>query len=413
MIKARLHILVYADVDMNLTDGSSIWLNSIVQVLARDSSAFVHVLLKSRIRKELLLEDLYKLKNIRLTDPFRHFTGYPFRDKNRLVPDDAINLIGKLTKENYYNCLILRGAEICKKAAVSLDHAERIIPYITGFTNDPDRIGEEEKETLSRMYGKVRLMFLQTEEMKSAFLGIIKTGEDKIAVLPPMVADFPEEEPSFRNINNALVYVGKFSNDYYLYESLQAFKKTGNAGYKFYIAGDKFHLDLKVPKEELIKMMENIPGVDWKKALNREEVSRLIRDSDLGLCWRSETIDNERSMELSTKLLEYGRLGKPVLVRRIPIHERLLGVDYPFYVDSEEDLIQKIRLAFSNSSLYEKAARKLYSVSNSHSFSNISMKIRPFLEVFASEVAEFQQEKKLSGLKKFFKEITGKLSGKS
>jgi glycosyltransferase involved in cell wall biosynthesis len=377
-----MNILVYADVDMNLTDGSSIWLNSLVQVLARDPSNLVEVLLKARVTKDLLLQDLRKLPNVTLTDPYHTFQGFGFQNKNRMVPDDAIHVLGKLLQQKVYHCVIIRGLEVCKKALATLEEPGRIIPYFTGFTDDPDHVSKEEKEELQALVSKARLVFLQTEEMKRTFQKIVGDHTAEIAVLPPMVPDFPEKEPAFRNKNNAVVYVGKFSNDYYLFESLQAFAMIKDEGIRFNIAGDKFHLDLKVPREQLIELMEQTRGVNWAKALGREEVSDFIEDSDLGLCWRSETIDNERSMELSTKLLEYGRLGKPVLVRRIPIHERLLGMDYPFYVDSAEDLVKKIRLAFTDPVLYEKAARKTYQVSLDHSFSRISEAIIPYLDIF-------------------------------
>ncbi len=377
-----MNILVYADVDMNLTDGSSIWLSSLVQVLARDPSNAVEVLLKARITKDLLLQDLRKLPNVMLTDPYQAFPGFGFQNKNRMVPEDAIRILQKLTQQKEYHCMLFRGLEVCKKAVATLEEPGRIIPYFTGFNDDPDLVSKEEKEELQALVSKARLVFLQTEEMKSTFQKIVGSRTAEIAVLPPMVPDFPEKEPEFRNKNNALVYVGKFSNDYFVFESLQAFGILKDEGYRFNIAGDKFHLDLKVPREKMIEMMEQTPGVNWAKALGREEVSDFIENADLGLCWRSETIDNERSMELSTKLLEYGRLGKPVLVRRIPIHERLLGTDYPFFVDTAEDLVQKIRLAFTNPELYEKAARKTYHVSLDHSFTRISETILPSLDIF-------------------------------
>jgi hypothetical protein len=402
-----LNILLYADVDMNLIDGSSIWLNSLIQVLAMDPSTRIHVLLKTRIQKDLLVKDLYSLENVTFTDPYKYFTGYQFENKNRLVVEDAIRLIRQLTSENTFDCLILRGLNLCRKAFATLENLDKVIPYITELT-DMVTISEELKKELKDMYLNTRLMFLQTEEMKSSFFRMMETTEDKIAILPPMVQDFPALEPTFQNKNNVLVYVGKFSNDYYLYESLMAFRKITDHQYVFNIAGDKFHLDLKVPKEELIAMMGSIPGVNWMKGLDREDAANLIENSDLGLCWRSEVIDNERSMELSTKLLEYGRLGKPVLVRRIPIHERLLGADYPFYVNTEADLLEKITLAFSDPVLYEKAARKVYEVSLGHSFSHVSRQILPYLEKFRNTGTAGQgsiQQEPPSLLNKFSKSI--------
>jgi glycosyltransferase involved in cell wall biosynthesis len=62
----------------------------------------------------------------------------------------------------------------------------------------------------------------------------------------------------------------------------------------------------------------------------------LAASGDLGLSWRAPEMD--ASLELSTKVLEFGVLGIPVLLNRTPMHETLLGPDYPFFVASEADI---------------------------------------------------------------------------
>ena len=157
MIKSSLNILVYADVDMNLTDGSSIWLNSLVQVLAKDPGNRVHVMLKARVTKDLLLQDLCKLENVTLADPYKKFTGFNFQNKNRLVIDDAISLVNKMMEEQDYDWVILRGLEVCKKAIATMENPGIIIPYITGFSDDPDLISGEEKQALQSSRDNVQL----------------------------------------------------------------------------------------------------------------------------------------------------------------------------------------------------------------------------------------------------------------
>ncbi len=256
----------------------------------------------------------------------------------------------------------------------------RIIPYVASLTDEHGKIVAEWITAFNQILAKVQVVFLQTEELKAAVLGATGAKRGEVVILPPMVPDFPDRKPEFKNVNNALVYVGKFSRDYFIYESVRAFERLGRKNYHFNIAGDKFHNDLVVSRRRFIATMEASQGVHWFKALRRNEVSELIERSDLGLCWRSSKIDSEHSVELSTKLLEYGRLGKPILLRRIPIHERLLGFDYPFYVNTENELIEKIKLAFDDKRAYESAARRAYSASRAHSFSCISRRIQPVLE---------------------------------
>ena len=67
---------------------------------------------------------------------------------------------------------------------------------------------------------------------------------------------------------------------------------------------------------------------------------RLSAGADIALGWRDASMD--ASLELSTKVLEYGVLGLPVVLDRTPMHERLLGRDYPLFVSSEDDVVAAI-----------------------------------------------------------------------
>ena len=71
-------------------------------------------------------------------------------------------------------------------------------------------------------------------------------------------------------------------------------------------------------------------------------------------------IDNDHSVELSTKLLEYGRMGKPILLRRTKLHEEVLGKDYPMFVDTLGDFVEATIELLYNRKLYKKSAKAVY-----------------------------------------------------
>ena len=48
-------ILIYGDVDLNLIDGSSVWLVNLARLLSMDEEIMVDILLKKRIRNERLV----------------------------------------------------------------------------------------------------------------------------------------------------------------------------------------------------------------------------------------------------------------------------------------------------------------------------------------------------------------------
>jgi glycosyltransferase involved in cell wall biosynthesis len=76
--------------------------------------------------------------------------------------------------------------------------------------------------------------------------------------------------------------------------------------------------------------------VIWHGGQPRAEAMRLAAAGDIGLSWRHPDLD--ASLELSTKVLEFGQLGLPVILNRTPMHEALLGADYPLFAASIDDV---------------------------------------------------------------------------
>ena len=70
MTNRILRALVYGDVNLNLIDGSAVWLTSMAECLAR-SGVEVTVLLKSRIETGRLLLPLHELANVHIVEPVR------------------------------------------------------------------------------------------------------------------------------------------------------------------------------------------------------------------------------------------------------------------------------------------------------------------------------------------------------
>ena len=85
----------------------------------------------------------------------------------------------------------------------------------------------------------------------------------------------------------------------------------------------------------------------------------------MGMSWRAPELD--ASHELSTKLLEYGSRGLPVLVNRNALHEEILGTDYPLYVDGD-DPVAAIRAALAEPGSFAEAARRCQRAAQDHTF---------------------------------------------
>jgi glycosyltransferase involved in cell wall biosynthesis len=81
---------------------------------------------------------------------------------------------------------------------------------------------------------------------------------------------------------------------------------------------------------------------------------RIAAACDIGLSWRHPDMD--ASLELSTKVLEFGALGLPVVLNRTPMHEALLGIDYPLFAADRDDVADVIERVCADPALYRLAA---------------------------------------------------------
>ncbi|RWZ59151.1 glycosyltransferase [Halobacillus fulvus] len=217
--------------------------------------------------------------------------------------------------------------------------------------------------------------------MKEKYAELADVDGEKLELLLPMIPDYLEEEPDFSNRNNSLVYAGKFAKEWYTEELLSAFNRIHkhDEDIVLNVAGDKFQGELIAEKEKLSNEMESHPGVNWQGAVSRKQSIDLIQQSDIGVGWRSSVIDHDGSLELSTKLLEYGSLGKPVLLRRTKMHEQVLGEDYFLFVEDEDDVYEKTLEILHNRKLYRKTAKRIYERCRQYTFIEAYKRLKPLL----------------------------------
>ena len=91
------------------------------------------------------------------------------------------------------------------------------------------------------------------------------------------------------------------------------------------------------------------------------------------------------SKELSTKLLEYASLGKPMILNRNSINTSVFGDDYPYYANSESEYLDKLYLIFSDDDLYEKTSKRVYHASKSYSYEHVNKLTKKYFYVNPNE----------------------------
>jgi len=119
-------------------------------------------------------------------------------------------------------------------------------------------------------------------------------------------------------------------------------------------------------------------GVTWHGGHSRDEAMRLAASCDIGLSWRHPDLD--ASLELSTKVLEFGALGLPVILNRTPMHEALLGADYPLFAASLADVAAAAAAAAADPGLYRLAADRVGRAAEQFTLDRAAERLRGYVE---------------------------------
>ena len=333
-----LRAIVYGDVNLNILDGSAIWVQSMSEALSR-AGVDVRVLLKAPVETGRLVDPLRALPGVNVVDPF---TAGMTSERTPLSADAAVSLIDCLDTESPADLIVVRGLRLVTAAAASPRLRGRLWTYLTDIPQSPLDIDDEQRDRLGAIAGASRWMLCQTEELRSLIEASIPGTGGRCVLWSPIVPapEVAEIESSNEGAPLRLVYTGKFAPLWNTLEMtrLPALLAEQGITAEVHMVGDKIH-DVPGDPEWSSRMraaLESTPGVVWHGGMPRQQAMALAASGDLGLSWRAPEMD--ASLELSTKVLEFGVLGVPVLLNRTPMHESLLGADYPLFVADESDI---------------------------------------------------------------------------
>ena len=353
---AMKKILIYGDVDLNLIDGSSVWLVNLARLLSMDEEIMVDILLKKRIRNERLVRELRGIYRVRLL--------YVKNYIDRLTEVDAGNIVKVISRIDAlrdYACFIIRGMGVMKPLLHS-PLIDRVVPYLTDFCHDSEQISDAEKGFLRTLYERVKVYLVQTDAMKRYLQQVLGVDGTKYRVLYPIVFPFPQAERE----RDSLIYAGKIARDWNIIELLDIMEELKNSDpdITLHMVGDKVNRDMAEEKEEIFRRLNEGENIQFYGSLSRGDLREVMSRCELGYAFRSTRVDHDGSLEVSVKLLEYLQAGIPMVLRRSAMHEEILGSDYPLFAESEQECLEKIRWAFAGNrierlreQLNERAAR--------------------------------------------------------
>ena len=368
--------LVYGDIDLNLLDGSAIWLQSVTQALAR-AGCEVTLLLKAPVQTSRLIAPLLAEPGITVRSPHREqlLGGSP----GSVPVAAAADLLARLDAEQPYDLLVLRGRKVTAAVAKSGAFDGRLWAYLTDVAQSVPGLTTEAAAELKIIATAARYLLCQTEELRCFLEGSIPAACGKCVLLPPILADVAlSRSAEAAGAPLRLVYTGKFAPRWNTLEmtGLPALLAARGSSAELHMVGDKIHNDPAGYRERMRTALE-AEGVTWHGGQSREDAMRLAASCDIGLGWRHPDLD--ASLELSTKVLEFGALGLPVILNRTPAHEALLGADYPLFAASLEDVAAAAGAVVADPHLFRLAAGRTAQAAEQYTMARAAQRLRRYL----------------------------------
>jgi glycosyltransferase involved in cell wall biosynthesis len=364
----RVRLGLYAEVNMNLIDGSSVWVQSVGQTLTQIDGVEVTLLLRAPEQRDVLTAPLRASDQIELVPPEQ------FGHEHPLDPEEALDALKRLDEERDFDHVLLRGAATCAEAARRRTFEGRLWSYyLTPHDFEPG----QEIDQLRLIASASERVLCQTESIRELAIAAVPEHAEKLSLLPPMIPSFAQ--PTRRASSDGdlkLVYAGKFAPEYYFLEVIDTFKRLlrTQPDAELHLIGDKIHNPPAEPgfKPAVESALAETENLIWHGGVSRKQVDELLREADVALSVRHPMMDKE----LATKVLEYGAAGCAVVLNRTSLYEELLGSDYPLFATDPGEILAVLKQVAKDSDLRDEAADRCAEAARRYTFERVAEQLQ-------------------------------------
>ena len=338
---AGAEAVLYADIDLNVIDGSSIWLSSMASILARHRR--VLLVAKRNIKTDVVVANIENRDRVTILEP-RHFDHV----RSHFDLDEATKVLRGLDA----NCpsltsVFVRGMDAATELLRDRQFHDRLYAYPTDFYEICDhgtRIPENRARELVVLATHARQLLVQTRHI-AAQIRTATNMDFKFLELPPPIPDnLPIKPPHTISRSSLRIgYAGKIAPDWGVRELLDWADILRTEGQELEltiignkISGPKTAQERQAFREDMVRRMRD-GGVIRYEQLNRAEVLAQLREMDFVWCWRPASFE-QKTLELSTKLVEGVASGFACICFPSEINLELLGEDYPYFAENLDDV---------------------------------------------------------------------------
>jgi glycosyltransferase involved in cell wall biosynthesis len=386
-VSERLRVLLYSPANLNLIDGSSIWVQSVAETLHLDERLEITLPLKAPERRDVITGSLRRLERVELLEP--RDVGGRRGPADELRNDHFLDLLERLDAERRFDVILLRSFRLCLAASQRSRLRGRIWSC---YVLEPGReIGSARHQAeLTAIAEASRYLVAQSEEMRAVLEAAIPAARGRTILLPPAIPPDPVSRPDPARVVERLLYTGKFHPFYAVEQLIEEFRRSRaeRPGLEFHLAGDKIHRPRHDPRyaAALERLLLETDGLVWHGGLARDDVSALLARGGVALSvWDKQQGHWLNDLVVSTKLLDYCSVGLPVVLSRTPAQEAMLGLDYPLFVTGLDEVGPLLRRLFSDADLYRAAGQRTWQASRRFTYPAVHARLAPFLPGGAPE----------------------------
>ncbi len=253
MAGSRPSALVYGDVDLNLLDGSAIWLQSVTQALVAAGCA-VTLVLKAPVRTDRLVAPLRGLPEVTISSPHDEALLPGLTEASLTVPQAVAVLAAVDKAAARHDLVVLRGRALVSAAARDGAFDGRLWSYLTDVPQAVPAVTPKAAEDLTVIAKASRYLLCQTEELRCFLEGSVAAACGKSVLFPPVLPALdihrdPERKVAPPGTPLKLVYTGKFAPRWNTLEmtSLPALLARAGVAAEVHMVGDKVHNDPRDP----------------------------------------------------------------------------------------------------------------------------------------------------------------------
>ncbi|TCM68379.1 glycosyltransferase involved in cell wall biosynthesis [Acinetobacter calcoaceticus] len=382
----KKNIAIFGDISTNGVDGSSIWLQSISSIFPKDKFN-VYLILRDKIVSRVLLDEMLQVNIVDLfSNPY-----ITKENENSCSTYELFTILKGLDKDYGLDHIILRAPRYLKEFVAKIENStyKHLLSKVDAYFARLN-IYEDDYETtiINKALPYIARIIVQTEEMRSFFDYKFPEHVGRVIVLNPIVPEV--RKLNSRSINKKLkkpimVYAGKLDQQYYVEDFLELLNDENYSNHKMLYIGSKINSSktdkffVKRIKEKL-EYFESYSNFEWVKQLDRQSTISKVSQASFMLSLRQDVYDT--SNEISTKLLEAMSVGTLPILKKTAANIKLIGVDYPGYVNRISEINAVTANIISQPKLYFYWAKKLQDIVGKFTFEyTYSSKLSSYYEV--------------------------------